>query len=176
MASPIIRTTTGVARSDWARLNYHGGINEFNATVVVTPESSNTATWTVEATISQFEPQYHVYWTRAATTATVTYSRHGLRAADSVVLVCGRESNLTGTFQVATVPDDDTFTITVTDTGATSGRAQAAFLKVFDLTDLTAVTGEGFGQVFAPVTGIRLNTTASTGGKKNYMEVVEANR
>lgn len=57
-------------------------------------------------------------YARATTTATVTAAKHGLAVGDWVFL----DWDLTDDFyQVATVADANTFTVTVTNSGATSG-------------------------------------------------------
>lgn len=57
-------------------------------------------------------------YARATTTATVTAAKHGLVVGDWVFL----DWDLTDDFyQVATVADANTFTVTVTNSGATSG-------------------------------------------------------
>jgi hypothetical protein len=57
-------------------------------------------------------------YTRSTTTATVTATKHGLSVGDSVFL----DWDLTDDFyQVATVTDANVFTVTVANSGATSG-------------------------------------------------------
>jgi hypothetical protein len=58
-------------------------------------------------------------YTRSTTTATVTATKHGLSVGDSVFL----DWDLTDDFYtVATVADANTFTVTVANSGATSGN------------------------------------------------------
>ncbi len=57
--------------------------------------------------------------TRSTTTATVKLTNHGLSAGDSVV-VSGAGSTLDGTFAVASVTDQNTFTYTCSNAGGTS--------------------------------------------------------
>jgi len=58
-------------------------------------------------------------YTRSTTTATITAVDHGLAVGDSAFL----DWDLTDDFyQVVTVADTDTFTVTVADSGATSGN------------------------------------------------------
>jgi hypothetical protein len=57
-------------------------------------------------------------YTRSTTTATVTATKHGLSVGDSVFL----DWDLTDDFyQVATITDANVFTVTVANSGATSG-------------------------------------------------------
>ena len=57
-------------------------------------------------------------YARATTTATITATNHGLKVGDWVYLDWGLTNN---PYQVQTVADANTFTVTVTNSGATSG-------------------------------------------------------
>jgi hypothetical protein len=58
-------------------------------------------------------------YARATTTATITAANHGLSVGDWVYLDWDLTDN---PYQVQTVADANTFTVTVTNTGATSGN------------------------------------------------------
>jgi hypothetical protein len=58
-------------------------------------------------------------YTRSTTTATVTAANHGLSAGDWVYLDWDLADN---PYQVVTAPTPNTFTVTVANTGATSGN------------------------------------------------------
>ena len=63
-------------------------------------------------------------YTRATTTATVTAQNHGLIVGEYVFIDWSGGSNPTDNFyQVATVTNDNTFTVTVTNSGDASGNA-----------------------------------------------------
>lgn len=69
----------------------------------------------------------NISWSRSTTTVTVTHTAHGLRVGDTVNLVRTSQSATGGvgtggsSFAVASVPTADTFTLTVTNSGDTSG-------------------------------------------------------
>ena len=79
-------------------------------------------------------------WTRSSTTLTVTSTAHGLTTGDYVVL---RGFNVDYVYVSITSTGANTFTCTVTDTGATSG-SDGAYVPAFDVSSLseTALTIE----------------------------------
>ena len=63
-------------------------------------------------------------YTRSTTTATVTAPKHGLIVGEYTFIDWSGGSNPTDNFyQVVTVPNENTFTVTVVDTGDASGNA-----------------------------------------------------
>ena len=63
-------------------------------------------------------------YTRSTTTATVTAPRHGLIAGEYTFIDWSGGTNPTDNFyQVVTVPDENTFTVTVANAGDASGNA-----------------------------------------------------
>jgi len=86
-------------------------------------------------------------YARASTVATITCYSHGVMVGDWVYV--NFDSLTDGLYQVATVTDSNTFTVTVADTGATSGSASIyldilAVVKVSTTNDVfNLLPGEG---------------------------------
>lgn len=100
-------------------------------------------------------------FTRSTTTATITATAHGLAVGDWVYLDWGLTDN---PYQVQTVADANTFTVTVADSGAASGAVIVwnDVLLQLDASNQTAynvtIPGEGVLAHF----GIRLFLGANT--------------
>lgn len=184
MPSNVKRSAEGVARSEWIRLNNRGGIvgSDFNTTVTAWPAANNGASvFSVEYTDSEPEDFKRVTITRSTTTATLTLENHGLAAGDCIVVRGAlngnnQETNFNGTYQVATVPSDDTLTYTVADTGAASARAEAVMLKVDVLDGGSALSAKTTLNVFSPVTMVRLNQTASDANELAFISALMQNQ
>lgn len=77
-----------------------------------------------EAYLNTFDTdaRYGLSWTRTGTTLTVTSTAHGLTVNDRIII---RGFNVAGAqnLQVVTVPNANSFTVTVSNTGGTSGAA-----------------------------------------------------
>lgn len=69
---------------------------------------------------------------RSGTTLTVTSSSHGYLVGDQVYL---NNTDHTGQYTVVTVPSSATFTVTVTDSGATSGSINTVNVLTYTITD-----------------------------------------
>jgi hypothetical protein len=84
-------------------------------------------------------------YTRATTTATVTYTAHGLYTNQWVYL----SAPTAGVYQV-TVTDANTFTVTVANSGGTSGSV-TAHMNVLLIIDTNSING---ASLFIPGEGI----------------------
>src|SRR5262245_42541994 len=88
--------------------------------------SNGNLTYSVEHTfdniLQDFKPSSTI--TRAATVATIPITNHGLAVAD-FVRVLGAGAPFDGSFAVATVPDQNSVTVTVLNTGPTTASIDA---------------------------------------------------
>jgi len=101
---------------------------------------------------------------RTTTTATVTLTNHGLSVGDSVV-VSGGGSPLDGTYAVASVTNQNVFTYTVVDSGATSAiDAKIKPLRVMTHPVLSGITANTDSNFSVPPTACRLAVTSYTAG------------
>ena len=73
-------------------------------------------------------------WSRSSTTLTVTHTSHGLSAGDFVVIRNMSEDY--SYLEIQTVPNVNSFTLTVADSGGTSGT-EGAYIPAFDVSSLT---------------------------------------
>ena len=167
-----VTTVSAAGQSPWLFVDSRRYNGRFNASLAVTLSQAATLTYTVELTYDQNskERDQQVSISRAATVATITLNDHGLQVGDSVVLFDSNftthspESNFEGVFQVATTPTDNTYTITVANTGTTSGIARQRSFRVFNHPTLQGDTADEGGVQNEPVTAVRLNVTSYTGG------------
>lgn len=105
--------------------------------------------------------------TRSTTVATVKLTAHGLTGVTDSVIVRGTgDTNLDGTYTVASIVDANTFTYTVANSGATVAKATAecAVVRVFDHSTIAAKTANFDGTLTVPVTAVRLNLTVWASG------------
>jgi len=100
-------------------------------------------------------------YARAATTATITAANHGLVAGDWVYLDWDLADN---PYQVQTVTNANTFTVTVTDTGGESGAVVVYndVLLQLDASNQTAYTVVIPGEGILAHNGIRLFLASNT--------------
>lgn len=104
--------------------------------------------------------------TRSTTTATLKLPNHNLTTNDSIIVVGSGDTNLDGTYTVASVVDANTITYTVANTGSTqsAGTVGVIPLHVFDHGTITGKSADFDGSISVPVTAVRLNVTAWTSG------------
>lgn len=101
--------------------------------------------------------------TRSTTTATVKLTNHGLSVDDSVVVE--GPAPFAGTYAVASITDQNTFTYTVDNSGATSASdARCTPLRVQAHPVLTGITDDQDSNFSAPPTACRLNVSSYTAG------------
>jgi hypothetical protein len=100
-------------------------------------------------------------YARATTTATITAANHGLVAGDWVYLDWDLADN---PYQVQTVTNANTFTVTVTDTGGASGAVVVYndVLLQLDASNQTAYTVVIPGEGILAHNGIRLFLASNT--------------
>lgn len=100
-------------------------------------------------------------YARATTTATITATNHGLKVGDWVYLDWDLTDN---PYQVQTVADANTFTVTVADSGAASGNVTVwnDVLLQLDASNQTAYNVNIPGEGVLAHNGIRLFLGANT--------------
>lgn len=162
-------STVGIAQGSTRWLFQQAGESslKFVVSIAVTLNSTANLTYDVELTKDRNtrDRWQKISVARATTTATVTLVDHGLAVGDNVQVFNTGDSNLDGSFDVATVTDDDTFTYTVEDTGATSAEGQLISFRVIKHPTLQGLTTAQAGVQRSPVSGIRLKVTNFTVGR-----------
>lgn len=167
-----VTTLSAAGVSPWLLMDNRRHGTEFNASLAVTLSQAANLTYDVELTYDRndINRANKVSITRVTTVATVTLVNHGLRVGDSVVIFDTNytshnpEPNFEGTFQVVTTPTDDTFTITVVDTGQASSIGRLLPFRTFKHATLEGTIASETGEQNDPVSAIRLNVTSHTAG------------
>jgi hypothetical protein len=102
---------------------------------------------------------------RVTTVATASATGHGLSVGDDIVIRGPNETNFNGVTTVATVPNVNEFTYTVTDAGATSATGSNFTVSEYLISGLTDVNGDiSVSQTFGldtPVKGVVRKSTSS---------------
>jgi hypothetical protein len=161
--APIKVTVSSATRSAWIPLNTY--ISPFNVGIGCVCSSNINATYSVEYSHDNPLDAVACSITRSTTTATLTLPNHGLTTSDSIIVVSSGDSNLDGTYQVASVPNQNTVTYTVADTGVTASiSAKVAVMRVFTHSTLASKTANADGNIAYPVQAVRLRITAYTAG------------
>lgn len=106
---------------------------------------------------------------RTTTVATVTDIAHGLSVGDSVVVAATGSTNLDKAdgADVASVVDADSYTYTVSNTGATAdgGHAKVKSFRVAPHATMVDLTASADANYAFPVQACRLRVSAYTSGK-----------
>lgn len=149
--------------SDWIPLNRR---SRDHTGVTVDPHTSAAGSYTVNYTQSAINRKGAVSaLSRSGTTLTITLPNHGLSTSDDIAI---QSRDYNGVFTVASVTNDNVFTITV----PASGESITGFVQpiiVSTLTGFSSVTGQTDGQIDASVIAIRLDCTTSTGGPHDLL-------
>ncbi len=161
--SPIKQTLSSATRGAWIPLNYF--VTPFNVSIGCVCSSNINATYAVEYAHDSPLSSVACSITRSTTVATLALVNHGLTTSDSIIVAGSGDANLDGTYQVASVPDQNSITYTVVNTGATVAlAAQVSVMRVFTHATITAKTANVDGNIAFPVGAVRLRITAYTAG------------
>lgn len=165
------------AYSPWVRLSHYS--YDFNVGFTCEPQQGATGTYTVQVTQANPEDFRRAQFSRVTTTLTVTCINndfHGLVAADGVNLRGTVWDNSGATsLEVATATNTTVFTITVADTGPTSGTLEYAPLPLQPLASYSAITGKNQGTVVGATEMLRIaKASGDTLSGKVNLRVVQA--
>ena len=161
---PILQRLSAAGASPWIPVSSRGDV--FGISFGCSVSSGGTLTYSVQHTFDNPELTETVSIARTTTTATITFTTpHGLSVGDSVVITGIRESNLSGTFAVASVPSTTTATYTVSDTGSAAESAQCSKLRVFEHDTVTGIVDASIDAGYElPPRCVRVNVSAYTDG------------
>lgn len=108
--------------------------------------------------------------TRTTTSLNIKWTAHGRSVGDWVKLWGNGGGQLDGEYQVATVVDANNFTVTVADSGPTTGTGTGWLqsLRVFDHATLTGLTASASGAFTSPPIATRLKVTSYTSGTVDF--------
>jgi len=150
--------------SDWIPVNHRG--NDFGIGFTCGVDSNWNATYSIEHSLSNPEANLAATFGQSTTTITVTLTNHGLTTSDSVILSGTRETGVEGHFEVATVADANTFTVTsgTSQTVTAGARVKVSPMKVFAHDTVNAKTTADDGGYDLPCRAVRANITTYTAG------------
>ena len=130
-----------------------GGATSFNSQITyIAKEVSNQHTITLTTSGNVYGG---LTWARSSTTLTITSTAHGLTTSDYVVI-----RNMSADYQylqIQSVADANTFTLTVADSGGTSGT-EGAYIPACRISALTGTTDISAATIASPTVGnVRIN-------------------
>lgn len=160
---PVKVTLSAAGNSPWIPLDI--GQAQFSVSLAAILSSGAVLTYSVQNSFDPVNELRPITIARAATVATVTDIGHRLSVGDGIIITGSGDANLdTQIANVATVVDANTYTYTVSNTGATSATAQAANMRQFPDAILAAQTTRLEGNYILPVRACRLVVSAYTSG------------
>lgn len=104
--------------------------------------------------------------TRSTTTLTITLTNHGLTTSDWVN-ISQLSAALDGNYKVASVTNQNVFTVTVSDTGPTTSSGtnmQIIPMRIFTHDVLASLTANAASNFTVPPTAVRLTCSSYTAG------------
>jgi hypothetical protein len=140
----------------------------------VRPQTGAGGTYDVNFTESNLQKGYtEVPISRSTTTLTISLVNHGLTTSDDVILSNVRNGDYGGTYRVASVASVNAFAVTVADAGDAK-TATVIPVVVDTVTDFNDVSGLSSGNIFASVTGVRVDArNVTTAPVDIYLNQVE---
>lgn len=163
MPYPMKVTVSSATSSLWIPLNILA--TPFNVAIGCVCSSNKNFTYAVEYSHDSPNLPVPCSISRSTTTATLTLVNHGLTTSDAIIVSGSGDSNLDGNYAVASVPNQNSITYTVVDTGATTSiSAKVAPMRVFTHSTITAKTANSDGNIAFPVQAVRLTVNPWTAG------------
>lgn len=169
----VLDSTASPDDSPWVRIN--NMMEDYSIGFIFHPHTGATGSYSIQVSLSNPEEFQKATYTRVTTTLTITLVDHGLVAGDDVNLQ-GTPWDQTGgnSIPVVTVPDADTITVTVADTGPASGGLKVAPIRVEDLDDFSGVTGRQKGNTVGAIQLMRAAVAGGTFSGKGTLEVTQS--
>jgi hypothetical protein len=162
---PATVRVTAAGFSNWIPLTWlvPGFVVGFGVKLSSNANLTYTVQHTFDNILTPFAPLSPI--TRSTTVATVPITNHGLSVADWIH-VQGAGAPLDGDFAVASVPNQNSVTYTVANSGAafSAPGVMVATARIFPHSILFNQTASADGNYFAPPFATRLNVSAFTAG------------
>ena len=162
MPYPMKVTVSSATSSPWVPLNILA--TPFNVAVGCVCSSNKNFTYAVEYSHDSPNLPVACYISASTTTATLTLTNHGLTTSDSIIVSGTGNANVDGTFQVASVTNQNVITYTITSTTANFTSAKVSPMRVFVHSTITAKTANSDGNFAFPIQAVRLTVTPWTAG------------
>jgi hypothetical protein len=168
----ITQSLAALGNAPWVPLNYLQGT--FGVTLLGSITSGASLTYKVQQTLDDFSQEFRfVSISRTTTTATVTDNDHRLSTGDSVIITGTGDANLDAPNGAdITFVDANTYTYTVSNTGAATGSANSKLksFRVFDHATMTGLVARTVGSIIGfPIMAVRLKTTIYASGKVDLL-------
>lgn len=152
--------------SDWIGVDFRVAQASFAIGLGVKLSSNGNLTYSVQHTMDNiYDASTSWSAARTTTTGTITKTNHGLSVDDWVLFEAAAPFN--AAYSVVSVTDQNTFVVTVANSGATAvvwGNNQIHTGRLFNHENLVAQTTSGDGNYAFPPRAIRLIVTTYTAG------------
>lgn len=162
---PVTQRLSAAGFSPWVVLDRY--VRGFTVGLGVNLSSNANLTYSVQHTFDNVlvEEVLSTPITRVTTTATLTKTNHGLSVGD-FIQIAGGGAPFDGQFSVATVPNQNTVTYTVLNSGAASSSpdARAVLARVMNHDILNGKTASDDGNYIAPPVACRFIITTFSAG------------
>lgn len=159
--------------SKWLRCNHY--MWDFSIGFRAQPATGTTGTYSIQESLSNPEQFVAANFSRSTTTLTITLANHGLVVGDGVFLQGTPWDTTDGkSIAVVSVADVNTMTLTVANTGATSGSLQICTIRVNTDSNYTAVSGIQSGSTTGGIQLIRVAKLAGTLAGRVTLEVAQS--
>lgn len=149
--------------SDWIPLNAYS--DSFGVGLGVKLSSNGNLTANVQHTFDDIYLETLCPLARSGTSLSVTKTNHGLSANDWVQI---DDTIWAGQYAVASITDQNTFVVTVANSGATSGLGRVKTARVFPHVVLTSLTASADSNYSAPPKATRLNVSVYAAGYVDF--------
>ena len=160
MMRPVTVRLSAVGNSPWVQLSQY--TSSFGIGLGVKLSSNGNLTYTIQHTFDDIHLRADTTLSRVTTSLSVKKINHGLSTNDWAQL--SGTPIWDGEYAVASVTDQNTFVVTVADTGVTSGVGFVQTARVFNHAELAAETASADGNYQFPPTACRLNVSVYTAG------------
>lgn len=157
---PVSTRLSAAGFSSWIPLNRY--TTDFTVGLGVVFSSNGNLTCTVQHTFDDLFERTLCALARSGTSLSVTKTNHGLSANDWAQISSGTIWD--GQYAVASITDQNTFVVTVANSGATSGQGYVQTARVFDHTVLAGLVASADSNYSAPPRACRLNVSVYTAG------------
>lgn len=172
---PVVQRKSAAGVTPWVMMDRRQ--EDFQASLAVNLSATASLTYDVEFTLDKmgFEDiKTQFTLSRAATVLTVNFTAHGLNVNDFVKFQnCGAPFD--GEYPVATVVDENNFTVTVANSGLTSldnGLGQMLTARIFKHDTMVGKTTADTGNLDLPVCFTRLNVTTYAAGFAEFTVIM----
>ena len=172
---PITQRLSAAGYAPWVPINRLQ--TSFNTNVSAVLSSGAVLAYSIEYTLDNAQDPRNLTQqftlSRTTTVLTVTKTAHALSVGSSVKLWGNGGANLDGDFNVASVVDDNNFTVTVGNSGLTAGNG-VGWLQTLRVLPLTAPTTNSASSSFGldhVIVAVRVRVNTWTSGTLDFQVI-----